>query len=132
MQELQVLVSRKQYLESMGSDNQGAIADFDFDNQGATVKTGIIQQNQLQVMDSAAFDFLQRVWGFSTFSCILVDTLGFFFPIFYGYFFLTFFSTVKTIFFLHFLAFCWILWHFGGYLFQANISSNALFCLSRI
>ena len=43
------------------------------------------QQNQLQVMDSADFDFLQRVWGFSTFSCILVDTLGFFFSnIFWG------------------------------------------------
>ena len=41
------------------------------------------QQDQLQVMDSADFDFLQRVWGFSTFSCILVDTLGFF-PIFSG------------------------------------------------
>ena len=50
----------------------------------ATVKTGIIQQNQLQVMDSANFDFLQRVWGFSTFSCILVDTLGFFSNIFRG------------------------------------------------
>ena len=42
------------------------------------------QQNQLQVMDSADFDFLQRVWGFSTFSCILVDTLGFFSNIFWG------------------------------------------------
>ena len=36
MQELQVLVSRKQYLESMGSDNQGAIADFCF--RGAPIE----------------------------------------------------------------------------------------------
>ena len=42
------------------------------------------QHNQLQVMDLADFDFLQRVWGFFTFSCILVDTLGFFSNILWG------------------------------------------------
>ena len=36
LQELQVLVSRKQYLESMGSDNQGAIVDLCF--RGAPIE----------------------------------------------------------------------------------------------
>lgn len=36
LQELQVLVSRKQYLESMGGDNQDAIADLCF--RGAPIE----------------------------------------------------------------------------------------------